>query len=133
MITGKCLCEGVQYEIEGELGPVLNCHCAKCRRWHGSAFRTRACVDKQQFRIKSGADLLRSYQSSPEVTKHFCGRCGSALHSTYNNSGPDEVGVPLGALEGVTSAPEANIFVDSKASWYGITDSLPRYSQWQDG
>ena len=37
MLTGRCLCEAIQYEIEGELGTVVNCHCSKCRRWHGAA------------------------------------------------------------------------------------------------
>jgi hypothetical protein len=34
LLTGRCLCEGVAYEIRGELGPIFNCHCSKCRRWH---------------------------------------------------------------------------------------------------
>ena len=25
-LTGKCLCEGIAYEITGELGPIFNCH-----------------------------------------------------------------------------------------------------------
>lgn len=37
-LTGQCLCGAISYEINGELGPVVNCHCLKCRRWHGAAF-----------------------------------------------------------------------------------------------
>ena len=129
MISGKCLCEQISYEISGELGPIFNCHCSKCRRWHGAAFRTRASIRKQQFHIRSGSELLRSYKSSANVTKHFCGNCGSPLHSSYIDK-PDIVGIPLGALENIAAAPEAHIFVSSKASWYQITDSLPQHQAW---
>ncbi|MBV1911708.1 MAG: GFA family protein [Kangiellaceae bacterium] len=129
-ITGMCLCERVSYEISGELGPIFNCHCSKCRRWHGAAFRTRASIDISQFNIVTGRDNLTEYASSDNVSKYFCKNCGSPLHSTYKDR-PNIIGIPLGALEGVgDSVPLANIFTDSKATWYEITDELPRYPSW---
>lgn len=128
-IYGKCLCEGVEYQIEGRLGPIYHCHCSKCRRWHGAAFRTRASIDVSQFKILKGRELLASFNSSENVTKYFCSHCGSPLHSTYLDR-PDVIGIPLGALEGVESSPEAHIFVGSKASWYKITDDLPQHIKW---
>ncbi len=129
MIRGKCLCEEVQYQITGELGPIFNCHCSKCRRWHGAAFRTRASVRADQFTILSGEEQLSAYKSSNNVTKYFCQCCGSPLHSSYQDK-PDVLGVPLGALEGVKDKPRAHIFIDSQASWYEITDELPQYLGW---
>lgn len=129
IIKGMCLCESVKYEIAGSLGPIYNCHCAKCRRWHGAAFRTRASVSVSQFKLVAGQDCLSAYDSSDNVTKHFCRRCGSPLHSTYKDR-PDVIGIPVGPLEGVTAKPEANIFTGSKAAWYDITDGLPQYATW---
>ncbi|EON92914.1 glutathione-dependent formaldehyde-activating protein [Marinobacter lipolyticus SM19] len=37
--TGRCLCGGIQYEINAPLGDVLNCHCSMCRKLHASVFR----------------------------------------------------------------------------------------------
>ena len=37
MITGSCLCGQVRYEVEGELGGFVHCHCQTCRKAHGSA------------------------------------------------------------------------------------------------
>ncbi len=127
---GKCLCEAIEYKIEGALGPVYNCHCSKCRRWHAAAFRTRASINKNQFVWLKGADNLTAYKSSDYVTKFFCKTCGSPLISTYDNK-PDILGIPLGGIEGIENVEvQAHIFVGSKASWHAITDSVPQYESW---
>ena len=121
-LTGRCLCEGIVYQITGGLGPIFNCHCSKCRRWHGAVYRTRASVRKAQFEWLEGEELLSFYQSSENVTKCFCSRCGSSLVSSYKNR-PEILGVPLGGLEQDPGGrPEAHIFVGSKAPWFDITD-----------
>ncbi|PKM04843.1 MAG: aldehyde-activating protein [Gammaproteobacteria bacterium HGW-Gammaproteobacteria-6] len=132
LLTGRCLCEAISYQIEGELGPIFNCHCSKCRRWHGAAFRTRASVRLSQFRWLSGEHLLTHYKSSDNVTKTFCSLCGSNLASFYAND-PDLVGIALGGLEqDPGNRPEANIFVADKAPWYEISDGLPQYPTWPE-
>ena len=40
MLTGSCLCGSVAYEVAAEPGPIVHCHCATCRKTHGSAFST---------------------------------------------------------------------------------------------
>ena len=130
LMKGKCLCESVEYEITGSLGSIFNCHCSKCRRWHGSAFRTRASINKNQFKWVSGSENLSSYKSSEYVTKFFCKTCGSPLISTYDNK-PEVLGIPLGGIEGISEVNvEANIFVSSKATWYKITDKVPQFESW---
>lgn len=130
IMKGKCLCETIEYEITGSLGPVYNCHCSKCRRWHGSAFRTRASINKNQFKWLNGSENLSSYKSSENVTKFFCKTCGSPLISTYENK-PDILSIPLGGIEGISAASiEAHIFVGSKATWHKITDSVRQFENW---
>jgi hypothetical protein len=79
----------------------------------------------------TGEEFLTSFKSSDNVTKYFCKVCGSPLHSTYLDK-PNVIGIALGALEGMESKPEANIFTSSKVSWYEITDGLPQYESWPD-
>lgn len=133
ILTSRCLCEKVIYEIRGKLGPIYNCHCSKCRRWHSAAFRTRASIKKNQIKWISGEDNLSCFKSSKNVTKHFCMTCGSPSISTYKDA-PDVLGVPLGGLEGKFSGrPNAHIFTAFKADWYEITDSIPQYEGWPGG
>lgn len=130
MLTGKCLCEAVHYQIEGDLGPIYHCHCSKCRRWHGAAFRTRASIRHSQFSWLKGEDNLSYYASSENVTKCFCTTCGSPLISRYADK-PDIIGVPLGGIEQDPKVrPEAHIFVESKAPWHEITDKLTQHPGW---
>ncbi len=130
LLTGRCLCEGIAYEIRDELGPIFHCHCSKCRRWHGAAFRSRATVKTAQFKWTKGQELLSSFHSSELVVKHFCSVCGSNLISTYDNDST-KIGIPLGGLEqALTNEPEGHIFVSSKSPWVKITDGLPQYDTW---
>lgn len=131
-LTGKCLCGAIAYEIIGPLGPIVNCHCSKCRRWHGAAFRTRCTVKAKDFKWQKGEENLSKFHSSKNVIKTFCKICGSNLISLYENN-PDSVGVPIGGLEqDPGSRPVAHIFVGSKSPWYEIVDNLPQYDELPD-
>ena len=83
MLRGSCLCGEVQYEIEGPLRDVRNCHCSMCRKAHGAAFRTRATVRAADFRYLKGEHLITAYESSPGTYRTFCGRCGSRLITSF--------------------------------------------------
>ena len=48
--SGSCLCGAIRYEIRGELGPIVLCHCAQCRKAQGSAFASNAAVKATDFR-----------------------------------------------------------------------------------
>jgi len=131
-LAGECLCGAVKYEVHGELGDVLNCHCSECRKWHGSAFRTRVPVRKVDFNWISGKENIAEYLGLPTVVKTFCKICGSNLISYYKDN-DEYIGLPLGGVEGdFSERPTKHIFVESKASWYQITDDLPQYAGFPD-
>lgn len=128
-LAGSCLCKGIQYEIEGPLGRIVNCHCSMCRKATGAAFRTRAKVLTAAFRWVRGEDLVSRYDSSPGETRTFCRICGSTL-PTFFEDRPDELGLPLGTLDvDPGTRPSAHVWVDSKAPWWEISDTLPQYSE----
>ncbi|HKE40632.1 MAG TPA: GFA family protein [Casimicrobiaceae bacterium] len=127
MIRGSCLCGVVCYEVRGPLSPAVNCHCSMCRKVHGAAFGTYARVERSDFAILSGTDEVASYQSSPEVTRTFCRRCGSTLQFISSRR-PGSFALALGTVDDDPGVrPERHIFVGSKAAWFDITDQLPRY------
>lgn len=51
---GRCLCGAVAYGVRGELRPVVNCHCARCRRACGSSLFWRSEDAPEQWSICAG-------------------------------------------------------------------------------
>ncbi len=126
MLTGSCLCGGVQYEIVGKLGPSIHCHCGQCRKASGASFTTNASVPASEFRFVAGEALVGRWESSPGQFRCFCTRCGSPLIKLIDAK-PEEVRLRLGTLDSdPETTPAAHIFVSSKAPWTVIADDLPQ-------
>ena len=99
MLTGSCLCRKVRFEIRGDLGSIVYCHCESCRKAQGTAFVANAPVAEEQVVVTSGAELIAKYGSSPGKYRCFCRNCGSPVYS-YRASIPGTVRVRLGTLDG---------------------------------
>lgn len=127
---GSCLCGGVQYELDAELGEFGYCHCTSCRKASGSAHAANAPIDRQYFRLVSGAQVLREFESSPGKLRAFCSRCGSPIYA-YLVSSPEVIRIRLGSLDTpFGKQPRAHTFVSDKAPWEPIGDDLPQFPEW---
>ncbi len=125
MLKGSCLCGGIRYEIDNEIGPITNCHCSQCRKASGASFATNASVPAASFRFITGAELLREWESSPGKRRCFCGRCGSPILKRSDDT-PETLRLRLGTLDSdPRRKPSKHIYVGSKAPWVEITDDLP--------
>jgi hypothetical protein len=127
MHHGSCLCGTVRYEVRGELGPIVFCHCGQCRKAQGGAFAANAPVRAADFAIVGGREALAEYESSPGKTRVFCRRCGSPIISRRDTL-PGVVRLRIGTLDSkVAGKPTAHIHVASKAEWDEIHDDLPQH------
>lgn len=127
MITGSCLCGSVTYELDGELGPIVFCHCSRCRKAQGTAFATNSPVKASGFRLISGQETLREYESSAGKYRAFCGNCGTPIFSRFTGK-PGILRLRLGALDTpIEARPTAHIYASSHAEWFDILDDLPQY------
>jgi hypothetical protein len=131
VVTGSCLCGGIAIEAE-RVALMRHCHCSFCRKETGSAFGTVAVVEPQHFRFVRGEDLVHIYRYPPDGTRAFCRVCGAkAPLRLWNDT---IVIVPAGLLDrdpGVR--PVLHQFAGSKACWWEISDSLPRFEKWVPG
>jgi hypothetical protein len=126
-MTGSCLCGAVRYEVTQDPVWAHNCHCSRCRKTRGSAFASNLFVAGDGVRFLQGEDQLQSYKpaDAERFTHVFCRHCGSTM--PWRDERRGMVVVPMGSLDddpGIT--PRANIFVESKAPWFTITDDLPQ-------
>ena len=129
LYTGSCLCGGIRYEIQGEIGEVLYCHCKRCRKANGTAFATNAPIQKADFKIVQGEQLLKKYQSSETTQRCFCSECASPIISIKTDT-PDTYRLRIGTLDTpLEHKPTKHIFTAYKAEWDTICDGLPQYDE----
>ncbi len=132
MITGQCQCAKVRYEVRGTLKDYCHCHCSICRRLHGAAFVSWGGVSREEFKILSGENHLKSYAFSENADSVFCDSCGSRVWVDYKPE-VDTLYITLGTVDGdVECPPGFHQFVGSKAPWFEICDDLPQHDGWPD-
>ncbi len=131
-LKGACLCGKICYEYQGATGNLVHCHCSKCRKWHGAAFRSRMVVRKDSYRLTQGREYIAQYQASPNVIKTFCSNCGSNLATIYPRR-ENLIGLPIAGCEGeLDHYQEFHIYTGSKAFWWKISDNHPQYETMPD-
>lgn len=126
MLMGGCLCGAVRYEVEDAFRYALNCHCSQCRRATGAAFKPFGGIEAKKLRLVRGEQHVLRHGAELGHDVH-CAECGSLLYSLVRNG--SMVHVTYGTLtDAPTLRPTAHIFVDSKATWFTITDALPQHA-----
>ncbi|MGR3976258.1 GFA family protein [Acinetobacter sp. 1207_04] len=127
--TGSCLCGAIRYEIHGEIGEVIQCHCKRCRKANGTAFATNAPIKKADFKIVQGEHLLKKFASTPTTARCFCSECASPIISIKAET-PDTYRLRIGTLDTpLEHKPVMHIFTAYKAEWDTISDGLPQYDE----
>lgn len=112
-----------------QLGPIVLCHCLKCRKASGSAFNAVAAVATRDFHLLSGQDAIAKQESPPGVRLASCRHCSSSLFSE-RDSLPDLLRLRIGTLDTPVGAQSAaRIFVASKADWFEIHDGAPQHAE----
>lgn len=131
ILRGGCLCGAVEYAVEDAFEYALNCHCSKCRRSTGSAFKPLAGIGRAKLEVVRGADAIMIHGGAEAHDAH-CASCGSLLFSVVRQGAYAHVA--MGTLgDEPTIRPSMHIFVGSKAAWYEITDDLPQHEGFPEG
>jgi hypothetical protein len=123
--TGGCLCGAVRYEVHGGLMPVINCHCSKCRRFHGHVGAYTATRRENLILVKtSGLKWYRSIQDeTPDVHRGFCQECGSSLF--WDPRGKQNISIAAGSIDPPTNLlTERHVWLAQKSDYYTVSDGL---------
>ena len=128
MLTGRCACGAIRFDVEDRFVYAGYCHCAQCRAATGSACSAIGAIERAKLIVVSGADRIRVYERPDDERVNFCAGCGSIVFSFVHHG--EFVHVPLGTLRDPPSVrPEFHMCVASKAPWHQIGDALPQYPQ----
>lgn len=130
IVTGGCLCNAVRYEVNGDVGGILNCHCSKCRRFHGN-YASYAGVRSEllNFVDKRGLKWFKSdADETPNVQRGFCRECGSSLFWHPRDS--THIWIALGSMEKKPNLKTlGHVWVSQIGDYYTIDDHLPQFKQ----
>lgn len=129
MRTGRCLCGGCAYEIDGEPVVVAHCHCVDCQRLSGAGHSTGAMFAQEGVRLVGPvASYDLASESGATVTRLFCGTCGSPLFGR-NTDMPGFMTVTLGTLDDTDGlTPQVAIFARTRRGWDVMDPSLATYA-----
>lgn len=128
--TGGCLCGAVRYEINDVLNGIVNCHCSKCRKFHGhygayTSIRFRSLILLKQKSLKWYKSIT---DETPNVYRGFCKECGSSLF--WHPRDHDRVAVAVGSLDDpINLQTIGHIWISQIAEYYQINDDLPQYEE----
>lgn len=96
---GSCHCGRIEFEVEGEIGQVMECNCSHCSRkgyllWF---------VPREQLKVTKAEVDLATYQFNKHVIKHrFCPNCGCAPFAEGRDpSGRDTAAINVRCLPDV--------------------------------
>jgi len=130
VISGRCECATVKYQVSGDIVDYCHCHCSICRRIHGAAFATWGGVARDDFTFISGEDNLGTYAFSERSDSIFCATCSSTVLVDFKAEA-HMLYITLGTVDGDVECPDGyHQFAGSKAPWYEITDDLPQHDGW---
>ena len=87
---------------------------------------TWTSVAPERFALQSGAEILRSYWSSPEVEWQFCSNCGSSLFYRATHT-PGQVYVAAASLDGLDRLPDSHVSFEEHLPWFHPGLALPHF------
>ena len=134
MVTGKCHCGAIRYEVAGEPTHSSVCHCSDCRSHAGAPFVAWAGYPAQAVKLVAGEPKV--YASSQHATRHFCGECGTGLFYYNEAFLPGMVDVQTSTLDDPEAhPPRLHVQVAERLGWLDGVDDLPKFQRFpgQDG
>ena len=126
--NGGCACGAIRFKVSAPLMGVGVCHCTDCQKASGGGANYVALVPVGGFEVTKGEakTYIRKAGSGKDVTRCFCGECGTPLWSR-SSDGPF-VPVKLGAFDDNSDlTPGLHVYVDSAAPWHLMHEGLPRF------
>lgn len=110
--TGGCQCGAVRFRIRGALGRRSICHCRMCQKQFGSFFSALVTVPTEE--LEWTREEPSYFQSSVNIDRGFCARCGTPLTYRY----PEGIDIAIGAFDDRSDlTPEVQVNHMARLPW----------------
>ena len=126
LITGRCACGDIHYEISAPAIGAGFCHCRMCQRSIGASVNAWVAFPRNAVRFTNGEP--KYFSSSSIAERGFCAICGTSL--TYRLLKPEELTYLVFTIASLDKpedhAPTWHGGIESRLPWLDIHDDLPR-------
>ena len=127
-MRGTCFCGKVEFELEGTIPNMYQCHCSLCRKVSGSSANAALIIDAAQFKWINGEGEISAFENESGYKSEFCRQCGSPLPNLTCDD--RAYWVPVGLLEDTRDiSVAAHVFVASRAHWDVIPDAAEHFDE----
>lgn len=129
MLTGRCHCGNVGYQVSGDALHHALCHCADCRRHAGAPMVGWAMFNAGDVAVTRGTPKV--YASSEHGRRHFCADCGTGLFYTNETTLPGVIDVQSGTLDDPNVLPaQVHIQTAERLAWMESAHTLPSFERY---
>lgn len=128
--VGGCRCAAVRWECAAEPVAVMDCHCRDCQYASGGSHATVVIAPTAAFRVTRGEPTRYTVKgdSGADVTRAFCGVCGSPLFSEPPTAAI--IAIKAGSLDDPSwLKPGGALYVSSAQPWAAIDRSKPAFDK----
>jgi len=127
-IAGGCHCGAIRYELRGEAITHALCHCTDCRRHAGAPMVGWTMYAADQLKVIKGAP--KTYHSSENGRRQFCGDCGTGLFYVNAVMLPGIVDVQSATYDDPNAVPpRMHIQVAERIGWMQSAHELPTFER----
>ncbi len=131
-LEGSCYCGSVRYAVRGEVTMRLRCYCRECQYISGGSSAEMMVMPKAGFRLSKGeTKAFRHPDEGSQVTRRFCGDCGTHLVSS-SVALPDARFIKVGTLDdpSVFERPDLAVFTSEKQCFHLVAADVPSFDRY---
>lgn len=129
MITGRCHCGAVRYELTGQPIAHALCHCGDCRRHAGAPMVGWAMFPADALTVTQGE--TKTYRSSQDGRRQFCAACGTGLFYANEAMLPEIVDVQSCTFDDPDALPpQIHIQTAERIGWMKHAHTLPEFERY---
>jgi hypothetical protein len=122
---GGCLCGAVRYRVLGDPRSSSVCFCRSCRLASGAPSVAWIVVELARFELLRGT--LATIRSSSDVTRSFCGRCGTPIAYQHTDD-PRAIELTTATLDDPQRFPPTReIWHRHRVAWAASDAGLPHF------